>query len=107
MTDQLLSIEDAWKQRVARLRRPIWANPLDHLKLDLIGENRHGPWVHLFSPFNQECNGRDPVDLLCIQIDCAERAYVPYTGPLPDSEEYKADQERFRGALSDAGPKAV
>lgn len=64
---------------------------------------QHGPWSHLWSPFNVECNGRDPVDILLlagikinpVQIDPSERAWLPYTGPLPDSPEYRDAVARY------------
>ena len=94
----LISIAEAAKQGIARLRKPIWANPLDHLKIDII-EDMPGPWLHLYCPFNKECNGRDPVDVLGIGSDYDAKEFEPYVGPLPDSEEYKAAQSAFDGCL--------
>lgn len=87
---ELLSIKDAAAQGIDRLRRPIWSNKLDHLKLDII-DGKPGPWTHLYCPFNKECNGRDPVDMLFISMDYDAKTFEPYTGPLPDSDEYKAN----------------
>lgn len=72
---------------------------MDHLKIDII-DGKPGPWTHLYSPFNKECNGRDPVDMLFTQVDYDAVEVVPYTGPLPDSEEYKAAAAQFDGCLS-------
>ncbi len=106
-TPYLLSIAEAAAKGIDRLRQPQWADPLDHLKIDIIG-GLHGPWAHLFCPFNKECNGRDPVDILMVAqrdwaIDPSIAAFMPYTGPLPDSDEYKAAAARFEGALRTAG----
>ncbi len=89
-TPYLLSIAEAAAKGIDRLRQPQWADPLDHLKIDIIG-GLHGPWAHLFCPFNKEC------------IDPSIAAFMPYTGPLPDSDEYKAAAARFEGALRTAG----
>ncbi len=95
---ELISVTQAAKQGVARLRKPIWANKMDHLKIDII-DGTPGPWLHMYCPFNKECNGRDPVDILGIGSDYDAKEFEPYTGPLPDSDEYKAEQAAFDGAL--------
>ena len=95
---ELISIAQAVEQGIARLRKPIWASPMDHLKIDIIN-GRAGPWLHLYCPFNNECNGRDPVDTLGLGMDYDAKEFEPYTGPLPDSVEYKAEQAAFEGCL--------
>ena len=91
----LISLNEAAANGIDRLRKPEWAQAEDHLKIDAI-DGRLGPWVHLYAPFNLKCNGRDPVDVLVvIWGDPAEKEWLPYTGPLPDSDEYKAVQSRF------------
>lgn len=98
---RLISINEAVKLGHPRLRRPIWANPFDHLKIDLI-DGKMGPWIHLYAPFNKECNGRDPVDMLALQhrdsFDTPE--FEVYDGPLPHSDEYKAEVARFDGVMA-------
>lgn len=91
---ELISIAQAAEQGIARLRKPTWANPFDHLKIDTI-DGSPGPWLHLYSPFNKECNGRDPVDMLGFGSDYEAKEFEPYTGSLPDSDEYKTAQEAF------------
>lgn len=95
MAEKLASINEAAAYGWERLRKPIWANPLDHLKIDLMAGSV-GPWAHLYCPFNQECNGRDPVDILWIMYeDRDKRMWVKYEGPLPDSHEYKNDVAKY------------
>lgn len=87
---------------IERLRKPIWANPLDHLKIDII-DGRLGPWMHLYAPFNDEVNGRDPVDILWVTSSLVfppAHAWIPYYGPLSNSDEYRAAVERYKGALA-------
>jgi hypothetical protein len=110
----LISIDNAAAAGICRLRQPQWANPLDHIKLDLLVHPEtkqwmgRGPWAHLWAPFNKECNGRDPVDVLIIPasaslkqmtIDPDEKAWVPYDGPDETSDEYKAACAQYEGAL--------
>jgi len=79
---------------------------MDHLKIDIIN-GEPGPWLHLFAPFNKECNGRDPVDLLWalgglpFENPDAEQ-FVAYSGPLPTSEEYQAEAAKYDGVNADA-----
>ncbi len=98
---KMLSIAEAAAKGVERVRQPQWANPLDHLKIDII-DGKPGPWLHLWCPFNRECNGRDPMPLTvgAPPLDLFERCFLRYDGPLPDSDEYKAAVAKFDGVLS-------
>lgn len=95
----MISIAEAAARGIQRLRLPVWANPLDHLKIDIF-DGKPGPWTHLFCPFNKECNGRDPVDILALQMDYDSRQFVIYDGPNSESDEYKAAQAKFDGCLT-------
>ncbi len=94
----LISIRGAAKAGIARLRKPVWAHPCAHLKLDII-DGEPGPWTHLYDPFNMECNKRDPVDVLCISMDYDAKEWAPHTGPTSGSDEYKAAQAAYAGCL--------
>jgi hypothetical protein len=97
MAEELISINQAVARGIERIRKPLWATPEDHFKIDII-DGKPGPWLHLFAPFNEECNGRDPVDILWIASGAETgdvEEFVAYTGPLPDSDEYKAAQARY------------
>jgi len=97
-TAETMSLREGAERGIERFRQAQWVNPMDHLKIDLTPKGM-GPWAHLYCPFNTRCNGRDPVDILCIPmdggIDPNAKEWLPYTGPLPDSEEYKADVAAF------------
>ena len=95
---KLISINEAAAAGIERLRDPKWMTPEDHLKIDII-DGKPGPWTHLFSPFNRECNGRDPVSIICTQMDYGTAGWEPYTGPISGSDEYKASQARYDGCL--------
>lgn len=93
----LLSLGEAAKLGIERLRKPIWANPMDHIKIHIVEKNIGGLWVKLYSPANKVINGRDPIDLMIggtvIPIESLDYpAFEKYDGPLPDSPEYKADE---------------
>jgi hypothetical protein len=94
-----ISIKEAAARGIERVRKPIWVNRYDHLKIDIV-EGELGPWLHLWCPFNMECNGRDPVDVLAFQFDLTLPEFEPYDGPLPNSVEYQAAVKKFDGVLS-------
>lgn len=89
---ELISIREAAERGIERLRMPNWADPMDHVMIDII-DGKPGPWLHLFCPINKECNGRDPVDILWpiapMGMDVEAEGFEPYTGPLPNSDEYQ------------------
>jgi hypothetical protein len=82
---KLISLNTAAQTGIERLRKPEWANPLDHVKIDIIDGGR-GPWVHLFSPANDAIHKRNPVPLLEIEGGGLAQ-WLPYDGPLPDSSQ--------------------
>jgi hypothetical protein len=102
---KLISIKEAAALGIDRLRLPKWADKMDHIKIDIVDGDKVGPWIHLWCPFNTECNGRDPVNNLSIMPpwrDCLDfPEWEVYRGPLPDSEEYKARVASFAGCLKE------
>lgn len=96
----MISIYEAAGKGIERLRMERWACRFDHLKIT-ITDKGVGVWVKMYAPFNQECNGRDPVMLDIIQsLNPDERVFVPYTGPLPESEEYRNEALKYKGLLA-------
>lgn len=98
----MFSLNDAVKRGISRVRQPNWANPMDHLKIDVFPDGTHGPWIRLYSTQNKAINGRDPVSFLWVtglpgypNIDPDAKGLYAYTGPLPDSEEYKREEAEF------------
>lgn len=92
---RLISINEAIKMGHPRLRKPNWANPFDHLKIDIV-DGAMGPWLHLYAPFNKPLNGRDPVNMLALDhIDTFNtREFEIYDGPISTSDEYIAEARR-------------
>jgi hypothetical protein len=98
---QKLSVNEAAARGIERLRKPIWANKLDHLKIDIV-DGKPGPWLYLWAPFNTECNGRDPVESFAYQWDLDFPEFEIYAGPLPSSAEYQAAVKAFDGVLQES-----
>lgn len=94
----MISIYEAAGKGITRLRMEKWASPFDHL-LITIDNKGLCPWIRLYAPFNQECNGRDPVEILFTEMDCEAKILVPYEGPPPDSGEYRNEAQKFKGVL--------
>lgn len=104
---KLISIKDAAAAGIKRVRMEKWGAPLDHIAIDLI-DGSHGPWAHFWAPFNMECNGRDPVDMLIgpkgintVYVDPDDRCFVPYAGPTSHDREYQAAAVKFKGVLGE------
>jgi hypothetical protein len=93
---ELISIKEAVARNIERLRQPQWIIPEDHIKLDLLGNAKCGPWVHLYSPFNLVCNGRDPISSLMFSEDINAVSWLVYEGALPESEKYKLVQAAYK-----------
>ena len=89
------SLASAAAAGVTRLRDPAWACPLDHGEIHA-ADGKLGPWFRLWAPMNSIMNGRDPVAILVIgpDIDIHAESFVEYAGPLPDSDEYRAEVAR-------------
>lgn len=65
----MISINEAVRRGIPRLRLDRWANPWDHIEITIVkvdGENLLGPWWNLWSPLNEEINGRNPVKNMVI-----------------------------------------
>lgn len=99
---ELISINDAVKLGIERIRKPMWSDPFDHVKIDII-DGQLGPWIHLFCPNNKLFNGTDPVNLPSMngRFGFDDKDYVPYDGPLPDSDEYRAASEKIEAYMDD------
>lgn len=95
----LISINEAAAQGISRLRKPVWANPFDHIKIDIFAgepEDTAGPWIHLHAPVNRLINGHDPVKVVGpLHGSYDSKEFEAYNGPLPDSDEYQAEQAKF------------
>lgn len=85
---KLISMEEAALTGITRVRKSVWADPMDHLQIDVVN-GKLSPWVKLYCPINVGVNGADPMTMSSTEDDRRSKIYEPYTGPLPDSPEYK------------------
>lgn len=95
-----ISLRQAAKLGITRLRLPQWVNPFDHAEITIL-EGDLGIWIRLWAPFNEECNGQDPVPLLTARMHLDNPDWLPYEGKLPDSPEYLAARATFAGCLKE------
>lgn len=104
MKKSLISIAEAAKRGIERVRDPSWSNPLDHIKIDIV-EGEIGPWLHLYAPFNRVCSKRDPVTFMWaigpLKTDITVPNVVPYEGELPESDTYQNAVKEFERFHSD------
>ncbi|MDB5079571.1 MAG: hypothetical protein JWP00_1495 [Chloroflexi bacterium] len=98
---EFISILEAVTKNINRLRQPKWAFPFDHIRIDILSDGTMGPFVHLYGPTNQAFNGKDPVTSVAWMYDLTSKEWVIYSGPLPDSEEYKAKVAECNEYFSD------
>lgn len=86
-----LSINEAVTAGITKLRLAKWLNPADHIEIAILkerpdgGENQLGPWWSLWSPMNEEVNGRNPVKNLVVGPmglgDLDDEVWTIYTSP--------------------------
>lgn len=97
---QKISLREGARQGIIRLRQPQWASSFDHVEITALG-GVLGIWVRLWAPFNEGCNGQDPVAMLVLKMDPDGADWLPYEGKLPDSPEYLAERASFKGCLKE------
>lgn len=62
-----ISINEAARRGIDKLKQPQWANLEDYLKIDII-DGMAGPWGHFYSPLNKMTNGKNPIDILLFEL---------------------------------------
>ncbi len=58
-----MTVDEAVAKGIDKIRKPIWINKDDHIKLDIINGTR-GPWVHFYSPVNVPVGNKNPVSII-------------------------------------------
>ncbi len=97
---QKISLREAAKQGITRLRQEQWVSPFDHVEITALN-GVLGIWVRMWAPFNEECNGQDPVPVITLRMNPDNLDWLPYQGKLPDSPEYLAERASFKGCLKE------
>ena len=81
----MMSMNEAVAKGITRLRDPNWPDDA-YVRIDLFRDG-HGPWVHLYSPREQEAIGKPtPQDLLFSMFDWDAVDCLPYEGTLHESD---------------------
>ena len=79
-----ISINEAAKTGVTRLRRDNWVNPDDHIEIYIADQVKGwaGPWVKLWSPINEPILKQDNPQMLLITSvgDTDDKCWTPYRG---------------------------
>jgi len=105
---KMISLREAAKLRLARIRRPKWSHKMDHIEIRYntpLTDSGIPLFGWFYGPFNKECNGRDKLEVCLLSspiipgID--DKEWVEYTGVLPDSREYISERVLYEGCLSD------
>ena len=77
----LVSITEAAKRGIVKLRLDRWANPEDHIKINASPDGTLGPWVRLYSPANEILGQANPQEFLIWHIgDLNEAVWRPFGG---------------------------
>ena len=100
--NDFISVSEAGRLGIERLRMPIWASPEAHIKIDII-DGFVGAWIYLFDPLNLGCIGKDPVSYTIDPTERPIKCWVKYDGPLPKSAAYKKAQEKYAGWFTGSG----
>lgn len=77
MTD-LISINDAIKIGVTKLRLDHWADPKDHIEIHITVNGELGPWVKFWSPTLEHIGMKNPHEALITEFNCDEKCWSKY-----------------------------
>jgi hypothetical protein len=81
MSNGLISIHDAVKAGISKLRQPKWSNPQEHIEITIVvcqGTPALGPWFNLYSPMNMTVHGKDPVQMSMFNMKTSEKVWEEY-----------------------------
>ena len=84
MTD-LLSLNDAVRFRIPRLRLPHWSNPRDYIRIEITEDGELGCRFQLYSHALSYLGVSNPqiVTWASVEADPDLRVYLPYLGDTP------------------------
>lgn len=87
MSEGLVSIREAAKRGINKIRLDKWANPDDYMEFDII-DGEPGPWFRLFSPTNEIIGAPNPQKLLCTMMgDMDDPCWRPIPRTLSRSHD--------------------
>lgn len=81
MTD-LLSLNDAVKFHIPRLRLPHWSNPRDYIRIEITEDGELGSRFQLYSDALSYLGASNPQIITwdSVEIDPDRKLYLPYLG---------------------------
>lgn len=81
-----MTLDEAVKRGIRRVRDPKWADPRDYMLIDLIQRPligyAHGPWLRLYSPIQPAIGQPTPQVILFTCLNWKEEGWEPYNGEL-------------------------
>lgn len=76
-----MTLAEAAKAGISRVRRPVWAIDTCYAKIDIFDGGTMGPWLHLYDRGMQNALGLPtPQDVLCVGDSTDD--YVEYTNEI-------------------------
>lgn len=75
----LISINDAGKAGITRLRLDHWTDPEDHIEIHITVSGELGPWIKFWSPTLERIGMKNPYEVIISEFDCDEKCWRPYT----------------------------
>ncbi len=81
-----MTITDAIRSGIKRIRRPNWANPNAYVCLTLLPDGMAGPWSYLFDrPCQEAINCPTPQELMILGDTTDD--YEEYVGSLDEEDQ--------------------
>lgn len=79
-----MTLNEAAKNGINRVRRSMWANPKAYARIDLVSGGM-GPWLHLYDRSSQEVIG-EPTPQTVLNIGDASDDYEEYKGEIDPAD---------------------
>ena len=80
-----MTLAEAAKAGISRIRRPMWADEKAYARIDLVGDGMMGPWLHLYDRGAQSAIG-EPTPQDVIAIGDTTEDYVEYKGEIDTAD---------------------
>ena len=81
---ETMTLRQAVKLGVARVRRENWRNRLDRMEIDLLPGGFHGPWLHIKSPESARLGLPTEQNILWSDVNMDEKVWEEWYAPTDD-----------------------
>lgn len=104
MTEHI-SINEAIKTGVTKLRRDNWADPADHIEIHITDQGWPEPWIKLWSPTLEYVGMKNPHKLIITEFNCDDKCWTPYQDPdgTHSSRQRNSDDMGMPSPINPAG----